>query len=119
MYNFVNTQFYGVFPIYYSITWGGVPKLYYVIYEQPLTAKRFLKSFENGSYCSVLNCAREDERADCGDKDSDQTLKKILTNEENITHPQTGPGSRDTSASKNATNIPYVKHTPSSQASRS
>ena len=34
-----------------------------------------------------MNCAREDERADradCGDKDSDQTLKKILTNEENI-----------------------------------
>ena len=34
----------GVRPIYYNITWGGggsgeTPKLYYVIYEQPPTAK--------------------------------------------------------------------------------
>ena len=33
----------GVGPIYYNITWGGgsseTPKLYYVIYEQPLNQK--------------------------------------------------------------------------------
>ena len=101
---------------------GGGPQIVLRNIWTAPNGKKALKSFENGSYCSVMNCAREDERADradCGDKDSDQTLKKILTNEENITHPQKGPGSRDTSASKNATNIPYVKHTPSSQASRS
>ena len=36
----------GVTPIYYNITWGGsseTPKLYYVIYEQPLTTNQWDK----------------------------------------------------------------------------
>ena len=36
----------GVFPIYYNITWSSeTPKLYYIIYEQPLT--KFSKIFNS------------------------------------------------------------------------
>ena len=42
---YYNITWGGVRPIYYNITWGGgfaeTPKLYYVIYEQPLRVDKF------------------------------------------------------------------------------